>query len=84
MLSLHAEVRGSTVELDIHGMTVQQAKKELQSVLKACPKSVKEVDVIHGFNGGQALQKYVRGFKHPRVERVVIGLNGGKTTLVLR
>jgi DNA-nicking Smr family endonuclease len=84
MLSINATVNGTIMELNIHGMTVQQAKKELQSVLKACPKTVREIDVIHGYNGGTALQQYVRSFKHPKVENVIIGMNNGKTTLILK
>jgi DNA-nicking Smr family endonuclease len=84
MLSINATVKGTIMELDIHGMTVQQAKKELQSVLKDCPKTVREVVVIHGYNGGKALQQYVRGFKHPKVERIIIGMNSGSTTLLLK
>lgn len=84
MLSINATVNGSLMELDIHGMTVQQAKKEIQSVLKMCPKVVREIDIIHGYNGGKVLQQYVRGIKHPKVDRVIIGLNNGKTTLVLK
>jgi DNA-nicking Smr family endonuclease len=84
MLSINATVKGSILELDIHGMTVQQAKKEVQSVLKSCPKAIREIDVIHGYNGGNALQQYVRSIKHPKVERVIIGMNSGKTTLILK
>ncbi len=84
MLSLYAELHGYTITLDLHGMTVQQAKKELQSVLKECPKHVKEVEVIHGYHGGQALQQYVRSIKHPKVQRVIVGLNHGQTTLLLK
>ena len=84
MLSLYAELHGYTITLDLHGMTVQQAKKELQSVLKECPKHVKEVEVIHGYQGGQALQQYVRSIKHPKVQRVIVGLNHGQTTLLLK
>jgi hypothetical protein len=84
MLSINATVKGSILELDIHGMTVQQAKKEVQSVLKSCPKTIREIDVIHGYNGGKALQQYARSIKHPKVERVIIGMNNGKTTLILK
>lgn len=84
MLSINATVKGTIMELDIHGMTVQQAKKEIQSVLKSCPKTVREIEVIHGFNGGKALQQYVRGIKHPKVDRVIIGMNNGVTTLMLK
>lgn len=84
MLSINATLKGTLIELDIHGMTVQQAKKEIQSILKSCPKMVTEIEVIHGYNNGNALQKYVRGIKHPKVERVIIGLNNGKTSLILK
>ena len=84
MLSLNAEIHGFTMTLDIHGMTVQEAKKEIQSVLKSCPKNIKEIDVIHGFNGGTALQQYVRNLKHPKVERTILTMNKGQTTLLLK
>lgn len=84
MISLNAEIVGFTLILNIHGMTVQQAKKEIQSILKSCPKNIKEIEVIHGYNGGKALQQYVRSIKHPKVERTIIGLNNGKTTLILK
>lgn len=84
MLSLNAEIVGSTLILDIHGMTVQQAKKEILSILKSCPKNIKEIEIIHGYNGGKALQQYVRSIKHPKVDKSIIGLNNGKTTLILK
>lgn len=84
MISLHTEIIGSTMVLDIHGMTVQQAKKEILSILKNCPKNVKQIDVIHGYNSGKALQQYVRSIKHFKVDRSIIGLNEGKTILILK
>ena len=37
---------GFTLTVDLHGMTVTEARSELLRVLKSCPKHIKEIDVI--------------------------------------
>jgi len=75
---------GLTLTVDLHGMTVSEARATLLRELKSCPKTVSEIDVIHGFKGGQELLKMVRSFSHPRIERKILGLNNGSTTFKLR
>ena len=72
------------ITIDLHGMTVSEARKRIQQLLKTCPKDTVQIEVIHGCNSGQALQKFVRReLKHPRILRKS-GLNGGSTTLILQ
>ena len=76
---------GYNLTVDIHGMTVMEAKNELTSLLTKCDKSTKEIDVIHGCHGGTALLNFVRKeFKHPRLVKRILSLNNGVTTLVIK
>ncbi len=75
---------GSTISIDLHGMTVSEAKSELLKCLKSCPPSVSELEVIHGCHRGQEILKMVRNFSHPRVQRKILGLNNGATIFVLK
>ena len=45
------------VTIDLHGLSVAEARAKLKQVLEHCPKTVTEVEVIHGYHSGQALQK---------------------------
>ncbi len=73
-------------EVDLHGMTKEQAKVCLEAKLRAAPRSVYRIRVIHGYHGGTELRDLVRKTfaKHPKVLRVEIGMNQGETELVLR
>ena len=76
---------GFTVEVDIHGMTVIEAKRELEKLLNTCDNSIKEIDVIHGYTGGQALLNLVRkGLTHKRIVSRMLSLNQGVTTLKIQ
>ena len=76
---------GYNLEVDIHGMTVMEAKKELTSLISKCDKATKEIDVIHGYQGGQALLNLVRkDLSHPRLVKRILSLNRGVTTLVIK
>ena len=76
---------GQKVEVDIHHMTRDQAKRHLERLLSRLAGSVREVTVIHGYTGGTTLRDMVRGsLKHPRIRSKVVGLNPGVTLLILQ
>ncbi len=76
---------GYNLSVDIHGMTVMEAKKELIALITKCDKDTKEIDVIHGYQGGQALLNLVRKeLKHPRLVKRILSMNNGVTTLVIK
>lgn len=76
---------GWTLEVDIHGMRAAEAKRQLELLLSRTGREIREVVVIHGYHGGKVLQDMVRvGLKHPRIERKLLSLNGGETTLLLK
>ncbi len=70
--------------IDIHGETGESARKKLCEKLKTLPKDTKELVVIHGYHGGHILQDTVRRFKHPKVERKILGLNQGETVFLIK
>ena len=76
---------GFTLEVDIHGMRVLQARDELERLIANCGADVREIVVIHGYHGGQALKDMVRNDLHsPRIRQKVLSLNNGQTSLLLR
>ncbi len=76
---------GHNLTIDVHGMTVAEAKSALTNLLNSCDKSTHEIDVLHGYRGGTALLNFVRKeFKHKRLERRILSLNQGMTTLVIK
>lgn len=77
--------RGFTIEADIHGMTVIEAKKALERLISSADKSVKEIEVIHGYSNGTALQTMIRtGLKHKRIKSKMLSMNPGITTIILK
>ena len=76
---------GWTLEVDIHGMHAAEAKRQLELLLGHVGKDIREVIVIHGYHRGKILQEMVRvELKHPRIQRKLLSLNSGETTLVLK
>ncbi len=72
-------------EVDLHNMSVIEARRYLKTYLNNLPKEVDEIDVIHGFQSGTSLQKFVRkDFSHKRIDRKIIGLNHGVTTFLIK
>lgn len=77
--------KGNIIEVDLHGMTAEEAKRSLERFLSSAPPSVKEVVVIHGYYNGQVLQEMVRvKLKHPRIASKMLSLNPGATRLILK
>jgi DNA-nicking Smr family endonuclease len=76
---------GTIIEVNIHGLTAQDAKRQLEQLLTRADKSVTEIKVIHGYNGGQVLRNMVRvQLKHPRISSKLISLNPGETRILLK
>ena len=76
---------GTTITADIHGMQAAEAKTALERLISSADKNIAEITVIHGYSGGQALANMVRNkLKHKRIERKILSMNQGETTLLLR
>lgn len=75
----------SVIEVDLHGLTAEDAKRRLEQLLTSAASEIREIRVIHGYNGGQALRDMVRlRLKHPRIQAKLVCLNPGETRLLLR
>ena len=76
---------GWTIEADIHGMRVLEAKRELETLIGRADKSIREIVVIHGYHGGSALKNMVRSeLRHHRIQQKILSLNQRETTLLLK
>lgn len=77
-------VTAQQVEIDIHEMKREQAKKYLERFLSSANGNVREVTVIHGFSGGTVLRDMVqKGLKHHRIKAKLRSFNPGITILEL-
>ena len=76
------------IELDVHGMSVDEAIAAIEKQVKNAPPGVYRVVVIHGFNRGnriqQAIYRELGNGINPKVLRITGGDNPGKTELILR
>lgn len=73
------------MEVDIHGLTVSDAKSRLEHLLSCAGPEITEVRVIHGYTHGTALRDMVRNkLKHQRIQSKLLSLNGGETRLILK
>ena len=76
------------VEIDVHGRTAAEAKKQIDCLLRNAGGAVYRIRVIHGYHGGTRIsqmvsEEYSYG-RHEKVKRVQGGNNPGITELVLR
>lgn len=72
-------------EIDLHGMTRDEARRCIVQFLNRVDGSVREVEIIHGWSNGTALMDMVRkGLKHPKIKSKVMAMNPGITILILK
>lgn len=81
---MHVVKKDTVLEVDLHGLTAEDAKRRLEHLLSNAGPEVGEIRVIHGYNSGQALRDMVRlRLKHPRIASKLVTLNPGETRLLL-
>jgi DNA-nicking Smr family endonuclease len=68
--------------IDLHELTVFEAKEELDKFMDRLPMGYMEVVVVHGFHGGTRLKTFVSKYQHPRIKRKLKTLNKGETIFV--
>ena len=65
----------TTIEVDIHGMATADAKQKLERLLAALPDNIEEVNIIHGYNQGNALQNMIRkSLKSKKIKQKILSL----------
>ena len=76
------------IEIDLHGMRAEDAKKKIDQAIRAADKSVYRIRLIHGYHRGHGLKDMIWDEysynRNPKVLRVEGGFNDGITELVLR
>ena len=74
------------LEIDVHGMTREQALTAIDAKLRRANASTYRLCIIHGYHGGTILRDAVRAHyrNHPKIRRIELGLNPGETDLILR
>ncbi len=74
------------ITIDIHGYTVDEAKREIERTIAKLDKNITEVIVIHGYHGGNRLKELLRnpnGIRSNRIRRRKYSMNQGETILEL-
>lgn len=77
---------GRLLTLDLHGCTVEQARKKLSHAIAALSPQYEGIYVIHGSNNGTSLLNYIRnGVKSPKIDYITPSLtNPGATTIYIK
>jgi len=73
-------------EIDVHGMSVLEAKKTLERLIASLPSNVKELKVIHGYSSGNEIKKMVQDRNSLRSKKIMARKytkNPGETILLL-
>jgi DNA-nicking Smr family endonuclease len=70
--------------VDLHGLTVYEAKLVLDRFLDRLPKGVIEVSVIHGYQSGVRLRTFVSQYEHHKVTGKIKTVNPGETIFVIK
>lgn len=73
------------ITINLHDMPLIQAQREMNRLLKTCPKDTDELEVIHGYHNGDRILRYIRfELKNPRISKKILGLNNGVTLIELK
>ena len=76
------------IEVDLHGLRVEDAVKRVKSEVRKAPGSVYVIRLIHGYHGGTRIKEAIEDeFSYGRDDKVKSirnGANPGITELVLR
>lgn len=70
--------------VDLHGLTVYEAKMVLDRFLDRLPRDVNEVSVIHGYQSGVRLRTFVNKYEHHKVISKIKTMNPGETIFVIK
>lgn len=65
--------------IDLHQLTLIEAKDELDRFMDRLTKDVEQVVVIHGYRHGQRLKRFVTNYEHPKIIKKLKTLNQGET-----
>jgi len=73
------------MEIDIHGMSVQEAKSYLQKIINSISPIIEEIIIVHGNHMGSKLATMVRkDLKHKKIKQKILSLNAGITIFLIK
>ena len=74
------------VKIDLHGMTQDEAVREIDRALKNAGPATYQLQLIHGYNRGTRLRSMIYDeYKYePKVKRIIPGDNPGITIMILK
>ncbi len=47
------------IDIDVHGMTSEQAIEKIESIIKKANSSTYRIRIVHGFNRGNSIQRAI-------------------------
>ena len=84
-MDIHSLKKEEIAAIDLHGLTVDEAEMRLIECLEALPKTVRALQVTHGYSRGTALKRMAKtDFYHWRVADKQVDLNPGATWFILK
>ncbi|NLA78844.1 MAG: Smr/MutS family protein [Erysipelothrix sp.] len=69
--------------VDLHELTLAEAKIKLNDFMNTLASNVSEVVVIHGFHQGTILKTFVSKYQHPKIKQKLKTLNKGETIFLI-
>jgi hypothetical protein len=72
--------------IDVHGLTVDMAKREIERTIAACDSTVKRVIVIHGYHRGDAIREFIQrpnSIRSKKIKQKRFTKNQGETIFEL-
>ncbi len=68
--------------IDVHGMTVDMARRAIERFIAECDSSVTRIVIVHGFQHGDALRRMIQspnGIRSKRIRNKRFTKNRGET-----
>lgn len=72
--------------IDVHGLTVDMAKREIERFIASCDHSITHVRVIHGYSHGDNIKEFIQrpnSIRSKRIKRKKFTKNRGETIFEL-
>ena len=84
MLGFIEKDYGKTFKLDLHGLSLEEAKAEIIFTINSVDIDIKNILLIHGYTRGTVLKDFIRKeFANPKVIKK-INIDASATLLVLK
>lgn len=84
MLGFIEKDYGKTLKIDLHGLSLEQAKAEIIYQINNVDIDVKNILLVHGYHSGTVLKNFIRKeFKHSGVIRKV-NIDASATLFILK